>query len=67
MKVIIAGGWDFSNYNLLKAKCDYYLRNYSDIEIVSGTANGADKLSEKYAAEKGYKLTWFPADWSIGR
>ena len=26
-KVIIAGGRDFNNYELLKAKCDYYLSN----------------------------------------
>lgn len=38
MKVIIAGSRDFNNYELLKDKCDYYLQNYDDIEIVSGLA-----------------------------
>lgn len=67
MKVIIAGGRDFNDYNLLKSKCDKFLKNSSNIEIVSGTANGADKLGEKYALENGYKLTKFPADWSLGK
>lgn len=63
MKVIIAGSRDFSDYELLKSKCDKILSQQVDIEIVSGTANGADKLGETYANEKGYKLTKFPADW----
>jgi hypothetical protein len=63
MKVIVAGGRDFSNYELLLESCNHYLQNQSEIEIVSGTANGADKLGEKYAEEKGYQIKKFPADW----
>ena len=57
-KVIIAGGRDFNNYELLKAKCDYYLSNLdeADVVIVSGAARGADKLGEQYAKERGYKI-----------
>lgn len=66
-KIIIAGGRDFSDYELLRSKCDLYLKNLissnNDIEIVSGTANGADKLGEKYAMEKGFSIKRFPADW----
>lgn len=65
-KVIIAGGRDFDDYKMLKEKCDYYLKNISDqIEIVSGTASGADRLGERYAAEKGYDVKQFPANWEI--
>ena len=39
----------------------------TDIEIVSGTAKGADQLGEKYAKEKGYPVKQFPADWSKGK
>lgn len=67
MKVIIAGGRDFNDYNLLCKVCDYMLQNQTEIEIISGTANGSDKLGEKYANEKGYKLIKFPADWSVGK
>jgi hypothetical protein len=63
MKVIIAGGRSFNDYKLLCEKCDKALSLKSDIEIVSGTANGADKLGEKYAKEKGYSVKQFPANW----
>lgn len=65
MKVIIAGSRSFNDYELLKEKCDIFLSNSKDIEVVSGTANGADKLGERYAQEKGYPIKRFPADWDI--
>jgi hypothetical protein len=65
MKVIIAGGRDFNDFELLKDKCDIYLSQQSNVEIVSGTANGADKLGERYAKESNLKLTKFPADWDL--
>ena len=69
MKVIIAGGREFSDYSLLSSVCDHMLQNYAprDIEIVSGTANGADKLGERYAKENNCKIKQFPADWSLGK
>ena len=57
---------DFNDYNLLKEKCDTFLeikRMVNDIQIVSGGARGADSLGERYAAEKGYHLQLFNADW----
>lgn len=63
MKVIIAGGRDFNNYELLKERCDYFLQNQTEIEIVSGNANGADKLGEQYAIERNYSLKIFKAEW----
>ena len=67
MKVIIAGGREFSDYELLKSKCDYILSNQTEIEIVSGAARGADALGEQYASERGFLVKQFPADWSIGK
>lgn len=73
MKVIIAGGRDFNDYEVLEKACDFYLKNVEEVEIVSGkqrTRNytggedyGADFLGEKYAANRGYKVKEFPADW----
>ena len=62
-KVIIAGGRDFNDYDLLKKKVSKILSNKSEIEIVSGTANGADKLGERYANEFNLNLKQFPANW----
>jgi hypothetical protein len=64
-KVIIAGCRDFTDYELLREKCDYHLKNLrlEDIVIVSGHASGADSLGERYALERGFQLETYPADW----
>ena len=66
-KVIIAGCRDFTDYELLKEKCDFYLQNQKqeDIVIVSGHTSGADALGERYAQERGYELETYPADWKV--
>jgi len=67
-KVIIAGGRDFSNYDLLLEKCDYYLAEKTNVEVVSGGAKGSDKLGERYAKERNLPLKIFLADWtSLGK
>ena len=63
MKVIIAGSRGFSDFQLLYAKCEEILANVDEVEIVSGTARGADKLGEHYASLKGHSVIQFPADW----
>lgn len=70
LKIVIAGGRHFNNYDLLKSKCDSILSQKVQegykIIIVSGKAKGADSLGERYAKEKGYIVDEFPADWSLG-
>lgn len=64
MKVIIAGGRDFNDFEMLKNFCDSVLVNVEKpISIVSGVAPGADSLGEKYAKLRGYTIVQFPADW----
>lgn len=64
-KIIVAGSRNFKDWNLLKQKCDYYLQNIEEpIEIVSGTAFGADKMGETYAAYRKYSVKRFPALWN---
>ncbi|TVR36947.1 MAG: DUF2493 domain-containing protein [Cryomorphaceae bacterium] len=64
MKVIIAGGRNFEDYVGLCLACDKALLHSKVSEVVSGAAHGADKLGEKYAAENGYFIRQFPANWS---
>ena len=49
MKLIIAGGKDFTNYIMLKDSLNKLLANinYDTLEIVSGSARGADKIGER--------------------
>jgi hypothetical protein len=63
MKVIIAGSRLFNDYETLKEVCDSILIDESDVEIVSGGALGADSFGEKYAKERGYKITQFLPDY----
>ena len=64
MKIVIAGGRDFQNYEVLRGAMDGVLANISSpITIVSGAARGADTLGEQYAAERGLDVIRFPADW----
>jgi hypothetical protein len=63
-KVIIAGGRDFSNYDLLSEKCNHYLGNKTNVEVVSGGAKGADNLGERYAKERNLPVKIFLADWA---
>lgn len=60
-RVIIAGGRDFDDYQLLKATMDKLLCNITDeIIVVCGQAKGADTLGEQYAMEKGYTIDYYP-------
>ena len=66
-KVIVAGGRKFNDYPLLKQKLDELFTKVCKthfIHIVSGTANGADKLGEQYAASSFLTIDKYPADWN---
>lgn len=61
--VIVAGGRNFNNYELLKRRLDYFLSAKSDVRIISGDARGVDKLGKRYAEEHGIPCLVMPADW----
>lgn len=65
-KIIVAGSRTFTDYKLLEEKLDQYLsdKDPKEIIIVSGTANGADKLGEEYALKHNLICKQFPADWN---
>lgn len=63
-RIIIAGGRDFSDYPSLVKTCYTKLKTFKHYEIVSGGANGADKLGEWFAEQVGRDVTVFPAAWS---
>ena len=67
LKLIVAGGRDFHDYQLLtKVIMDLALVEYADkaISIVSGMAKGADSLGYMFAVENNVKKYIFPADWN---
>jgi hypothetical protein len=77
MRIIIAGSRDFCDYKLLEAHCtkiidEFYwqgrITSYMDLsslEIISGTARGADQLGEKFARDRNFDICRMPANWDI--
>jgi hypothetical protein len=67
-RVIIAGGRDFADYELLFSRCESLLSRLQSVTIVSGGAKGADALGEQFCTDmtergKPYSLVRFPAAW----
>lgn len=64
-KLIIAGGRDFCNYELLKTAVNTYANSKQNkVSIVSGMAKGADALGYRLAEEYNIKVYEFPANWN---
>jgi hypothetical protein len=63
LKVIVAGGRDFNDYNLLAEKLDKLFSKRADVLIVSGMAKGVDSLAVKYAEENKLRVSEFHAKW----
>ena len=67
IRMIVAGGRTFSDYEALANSIEAYLRDsnitYDKLEIVSGGCTGVDLLGERFANERGITVTRFPAEW----
>ena len=63
LRLIVAGGRDFKDYNLLSEKLNKLLSKSANVVIISGMANGADSLAVKYAEENKLRVSEFPAQW----
>lgn len=60
MKVAVVGSRSFNDYELL---CKTLNKIHGITLIISGHANGADKLGEQYASEKSIPTKIFLPDW----
>ena len=65
MKTIIAGSRGIDDYSVVKAAIAF--SGFEITEVVSGGANGVDKLGERWAKDNGVPITRFIPDWSIGK
>lgn len=66
MRVLVCGGRDFNNYDLLNRELNEI--RFKDVDrdftcIIEGEARGADVLSRLYAERNGIPVEPFPADW----
>lgn len=64
-KLVVCGGRDFANFELMQTKLDHLLSNKRNTVIVSGVARGADSLGCKYARLRNLKIESYPADWEF--
>lgn len=68
-RVIIAGSRTFDNQGHLFGYMDVWVirhgYNFEYIEVVSGTARGADTLGEKWAHSHNIPVQRFPAMWEV--
>ena len=64
MRLIIAGGRDFTDLPLMTEKLDHLIKQTDEpIVVISGTARGADQTGEAYAKSKGFRVERYPAQW----
>ena len=62
MKTIVAGSRSIIDYKIVKRaieSCGFIIT-----ELVSGGANGVDKLGERYAYENSIPIVQFIPDWT---
>lgn len=63
MKILVCGGRDFDDYELLYTTLDLITYGQNDVIIIEGDARGADKMAGQWAKERGHRLEVFPAEW----
>ncbi len=61
MKMAVIGSRTFNDYERMKR----ILNLYPITTIISGHANGADTLAERYADERGLKKEIYKPDWDL--
>lgn len=66
IRIIIAGGRNFDNYELMKKEFLSLMESYDNnqVTIISGMAKGADRLGVHIATDYGLNLIKMPADWN---
>lgn len=63
MKVLVCGGRDFENKELLYSTLTDLHREHNFSVVIHGCASGADTLAGTWATENKIQVYDFPADW----
>lgn len=63
MKLLVCGGRDFEDYDLLKTVLSVYHVTKNITEVIHGDARGADRLADLWAERHRIPVRKFPADW----
>lgn len=65
-RIIVAGSRGYNDYKQLESVLQKFINENPNrrFVIISGTANGADKLGERFGTEHGIEVRRFPAEWN---
>ncbi len=63
MRVLVTGGRDFNDRELLCEALDRLHAAHPFTVLIHGDANGADRLSGEWATLRGIEVEAHPADW----
>lgn len=61
MRILVCGGRDFDDYNILSQHLNQYIS--SGLTLIHGAARGADSLAERWAKDNADNIEAYPADW----
>lgn len=68
MRVLVCGGRDFADIELLEKTLDDLHRQYPFSVVIDGDARGADRMAGIWADSRKISRAIFPADWkTLGR
>lgn len=66
IRLVICGSRDIRDHEYFTAACDEYLQRLDLAQnpiILSGMAQGVDRMAVKYAEDNNYELVEHPANW----
>lgn len=65
-KILVCGGRDFDDHELLNKILDEHTRNRNmkDVVVIHGGARGADTLADVWATSNGCEIKKYLADWN---
>ena len=65
-RLVVAGCRDYNDYSVASVEIEKHIKKCDEncsVIIVSGCAEGADKLGERYATEHHLNIERYPAEW----
>ncbi len=65
-RLVVAGCRDYNDYSVASVEIEKHIKKCDancSVIIVSGCADGADKLGERYATEHHLNIERYPAEW----
>lgn len=65
--LLVVGSRSITDYGFVRERLDHLIgpiRGKYHFQVVSGGANGVDKLAEQYAEENGFDMHVMPAEWN---